>query len=69
MFKQGLKPRVKEELMRTAAVTDTFDTLVNEAINIDIKLYELQQELRDDLRAKTPNVTTVCALPMFNRNL
>ena len=45
MFKQGLKPRVKEELMRTAAVTDTFDTLVNEAINIDIKLYELQQEL------------------------
>ena len=45
MFKQGLKPRVKEELMRTAAVTDTFDTLGNKAINIDIKLYELQQEL------------------------
>ena len=66
MFKQGLKLRVKEELMRTAAVTDTFDTLVNKAININIKLYELQQELRDDLRVKTPNVTTVCALPTFN---
>ena len=45
MFKQGLKLRVKEELMRTTAVTNTFNTLVNEAINIDIKLYELQQEL------------------------
>ena len=54
--------------MRTAAVTDTFNTLVNEAINIDIKLYELQQELRDDLRAKTPNIITVRALPTFNRN-
>ena len=69
MFKQGLKLRVKEELMRTAAVTDTFDTLVNKAININIKLYELQQELRDDLRVKTPNVTTVRALPTFNQNL
>ena len=55
--------------MRTAAVTDTFNTLVNEAININIKLYELQQELQDNLRVKTPNVTTVCALPTFNQNL
>jgi len=53
MFKQGLKPKVKEELMRTAAVTDTFDTLVKEAINIDIKLHELQQELREDPRVRT----------------
>ena len=45
MFKQGLKLRVKEELMRTAAVTNTFNTLVNKAININIKLYKLQQEL------------------------
>ena len=66
MFKQGLKPKVKEELMRTAAVTNTFNTLVNKAININIKLYKLQQELRDDLRARTPNVTTVCAPPTFN---
>jgi hypothetical protein len=66
MFKQGLKPKVKEELMRTAAITDTFDTLVNEAINIDIKLYELQQELRDDTRARTPNVVSVRSPPTFN---
>ena len=52
--------------MRTAAVTDTFNTLVNKAININIKLYELQQELQDDLRAKTPNIITVRALPTFN---
>ena len=45
MFKQGLKLRVKEELMRTATVTNTFNTLVNKAINISIKLYKLQQEL------------------------
>ena len=41
MFKQGLKLRVKEELMRTAAVTNTFNPLVNKAININIKLYKL----------------------------
>ena len=55
--------------MRTAAVTDTFNTLVNKAININIKLYKLQQELRDNLRVRTPNVITVRALPTFNRNL
>jgi hypothetical protein len=38
MFWQGLKPRVKEELMRTAASVDTFNTLVNEAININVRL-------------------------------
>ena len=41
MFKQGLKLRVKEELMRTAAVTNTFNPLVNKAINFNIKLYKL----------------------------
>ena len=42
MFKQGLKLRVKEELMHTAAVTNTFNTLINKSININIKLYKLQ---------------------------
>jgi hypothetical protein len=56
MFRQGLKPKVKEELMRTAASVDTFDTLVNEAINIDVRLQELQQELRDDPRARVVTV-------------
>jgi hypothetical protein len=52
MFRQGLKPKVKEELMRTAASTENYDDLVNEAISIDIKLHELQQELREDHRAR-----------------
>ena len=45
MFKQGLKLKVKEELMCTAIVTNTFNVLVNKAININIKLYKLQQKL------------------------
>ena len=65
MFRQGLKPQVKEELMRTGASTDTLDELVNTAINIDVKLYELRQELRDDPRARG---TTVCPPPTFNKN-
>jgi hypothetical protein len=41
IFKQGLKPKVKEELMQTAAVTNTFKLLINKAISINIKLYNL----------------------------
>jgi hypothetical protein len=52
MFKQGLKPQVKTELMRTGASTDNLDDLINTAINIDVKLYELQQELQEDPRSR-----------------
>jgi hypothetical protein len=52
MFQQGLKPKVKEELMRTAASTKTYNDLVNKAISINIKLHKLQQELREDHRAR-----------------
>ena len=31
--------------MRTTIVTNTFNNLVSKAININIKIYELQQEL------------------------
>jgi hypothetical protein len=31
--------------MRTGARTDNLDNLINTAIDIDIKLYKLQQEL------------------------
>ena len=41
MFWQGLKPKVKEELMRTAASTDDFNSLVNKSININVRLQEL----------------------------
>ena len=38
MFWQGLKPKVKEELMRTAASIDNLDSLVNKSININVRL-------------------------------
>ena len=41
MFRQGLKLKVKEELIRTATITNTFNILVNKAISINIKLYNL----------------------------
>ena len=65
MFRQGLKLQVKEELMRTGASTDTLNKLVNTAININVKLYELRQELRDDPHARS---TTARLLPTFNKN-
>jgi hypothetical protein len=52
MFRQGLKPKVKEELMRTGASVETLDSLINTSIDIDVRLQELQQELRDDPRAR-----------------
>jgi hypothetical protein len=42
--------------MRTAASINTFNTLVNKAINIDVRLQELQQELWDNLRARVVTV-------------
>jgi hypothetical protein len=35
MFQQGLKPRVKEELMRLGATLNTLDKLIKEAIDIN----------------------------------
>jgi hypothetical protein len=51
--------------MRTGASTNTLDELVNTAINIDVKLYKLRQELRDDPRARG---TTARPPPTFNKN-
>jgi hypothetical protein len=38
--------------MRTSASTNNLDDLINTAIDIDVKLYELQQELREDPRSR-----------------
>jgi hypothetical protein len=51
--------------MRTSASTNTLDELVNTAINLNVKLYKLRQELRNNPRAYS---TTACLLPTFNRN-
>jgi hypothetical protein len=44
MYKQGLKPTVRVELMWTRAITTTLETLIAETIRIDNELYELQLE-------------------------
>jgi hypothetical protein len=51
--------------MRTSASTNTLDELVNTAINLNVKLYKLRRELRDDPYARG---TTARLLPTFNRN-
>jgi hypothetical protein len=51
--------------MRTSASTNTLNKLVSTAININVKLHKLRQELRDDPCAR---VTTARPLPTFNRN-
>jgi hypothetical protein len=38
--------------MRTSASTNTLNKLINTAIDINVKLFKLQQELRDNLRAR-----------------
>jgi hypothetical protein len=49
--------------MRTSASTNTLNKLVNTAININVKLYKLRQELRDDPYTR---VTTARPLLTFN---
>jgi len=51
--------------MRTGASTDTLDKLVNIAININVKLYELRQELCNNPHAQG---MTARPPPTFNKN-
>ena len=51
--------------MRTSASTNTLNKLINIAININIKLYKLRQELYNNPRACN---ITACLPPTFNKN-
>jgi hypothetical protein len=42
MYKQGLKPTIRIELIRSGVSITTLETLVNEAIRINNNLYELK---------------------------
>jgi hypothetical protein len=46
MYRQGLKPTVRRELMRSGATLETLDALMAEAIRLDNDLYELALEER-----------------------
>jgi hypothetical protein len=46
MYRQGLKPAVQRELIRSRATINTLKELVSEAIQVDNKLYKLALEER-----------------------
>ncbi|EMD90171.1 hypothetical protein COCHEDRAFT_1045051, partial [Bipolaris maydis C5] len=46
MYRQGLKPMVRRELMRSGANVTNLDELIAEAIRLDNELYELALEER-----------------------
>ena len=46
MYRRGLKENVKDELMRTGGEIRTLEELINEAIEVDDKLYERAMERR-----------------------
>jgi hypothetical protein len=46
MYKQGLKPNVRAELMRTGAMINDLEDLKREVICLDNELYELALEER-----------------------
>jgi hypothetical protein len=41
MYKQGLKPNVRAELMRTGAIINNLEDLKREVIRLDNELYKL----------------------------
>jgi hypothetical protein len=62
MYKQGLKPNVRRELMRSGASITTLKELTDEAIRIDNDLFELKleehtYEARSRLNGRGPRVT------------
>jgi hypothetical protein len=46
MYKQGLKPNIRVELMRTRAIINNLKDLKQEVICLDNKLYKLALEER-----------------------
>jgi hypothetical protein len=46
IYRQGLKPTVRRELIRSRATINTLKELVSEAIQVDNELYKLALEER-----------------------
>jgi hypothetical protein len=44
MYKQGLKDKVRIELMRSRTMINTLDQLIEESIRLDNELYEFELE-------------------------
>ena len=54
MYRQGLKPAVRMELMRSGSSLKTLNELINEAIRVDNELYKLKLEERLYTRNRAP---------------
>jgi hypothetical protein len=48
IYRRGLKPQVKKELMRDGAVYNDLDLLIRALTRVDDQIYELVIELRHD---------------------
>jgi len=46
MYRRGLKPQVKKELMRDGAVYNDLDSLIRASTRVDDQIHELAMELR-----------------------
>ncbi len=46
MYRRGLKPQVKKELMRDGAVYNNLDSLIRALTRVDDQIHELVMELR-----------------------
>ena len=46
MYRRGLKPQVKKELMRDGAVYNDLDLLIRASTRVDNQIHELVMELR-----------------------
>jgi hypothetical protein len=55
MFRQGLKNDVKIKLMHSSASLNTLNNVINEAININTRLYKLSLELQPHSQAPQHN--------------
>ena len=44
MYRQGLKPLVRKELIRTRTAINNFKELITKAVRLDNKLYKLALE-------------------------
>jgi hypothetical protein len=68
MYRQGLKPAVRMELMRSGSSLKTLNELINEAIRVDNELYELKLEERLYTGNRAPQDTSNRPRPNFRRS-
>jgi hypothetical protein len=68
MYKQGLKPNVRAELMRTGALIDDIEDLKREVIRLNNELYELALEERSFAPREATKITAHLARKVEGSN-